>query len=103
MISVKPQFPPYLSALLPQDQIFDPEELEYKVEELKTPPKKRVKTDSEKEKESKDEPDDMDDDDETEPEPEKMEESPTQSNVDIDNPYLAATKLPNHAAEAQRL
>lgn len=93
MIACKPTFPPYLNALLPQDQIFDPEDLEYdhKVAEDETPPKKRVK--SEKKSESKNQAEDHEDGSHSVDEAMKVEENQTQ-NWDIDNPYLAATKLP---------
>lgn len=91
VIACKPTFPPYLNALLPQDQIFDPEDLEYdhKQHEEGAAPKKRIKSER-KSSETKME---------TEELPETAEliikqEDVTSSNWDIDNPYLAATKLP---------
>lgn len=91
MIACKPQFPPYLSALLPQDQIFDPEDLEYdprSQEHHASPPKKRIKS------ELKQEPTPTEETVETKEELSKNEESTSQT-WDIDNPYLAATKLPS--------
>ncbi|GJQ86797.1 putative transcription initiation factor TFIID subunit [Trypoxylus dichotomus] len=91
LIACKPQFPPYLAALLPQDQIFDPEDLEYdprSQEHHALPPKKRIKSEPVQENvppaEQKEE---------IKEESPKNEENSSQ-NWDIDNPYLAATKLP---------
>ena len=44
VIACKSQFPPYLTALLPQDQIFDPEELEYDPVPEYVSEKKKIKT-----------------------------------------------------------
>lgn len=92
MIACKPTFPPYLNALLPQDQIFDPEDLEYnhKQQDEGAAPKKRIKSEK-KSTETKMEIEEI---------PETTEvvikqEDTAQSNWDIDNPYLAATKLPS--------
>lgn len=95
LITCKTEFPPYLNALMPQDQIFDAEDLEYKTEEINPPPKKRVKTEK---SETKTEGDGEEEVVEKPPEeiedPNKVDENSSPV-VDIDNPYLAATKLPN--------
>lgn len=88
LIATKPIFPAYLNALLPQDQIFDDDELEYKSEELNYPSRKKFKveetildniaTRSEKQFDGSI----------------KTEENPA-ATLDIDNPYLAPTKLPS--------
>lgn len=51
VIACKPTFPPYMNALLPQDQIFDPEDLEYdhKSQEEHQPPRKRLKSENKNE------------------------------------------------------
>ncbi|XP_022921206.1 transcription initiation factor TFIID subunit 8-like [Onthophagus taurus] len=92
LIACKPQFPPYLNALLPQDQIFDPEDLEYdpKAQEEQSPPKKRLKQDQ---KPSEVAPEPEEEVVEVREEP-KVEENTSSQSFDIDNPYLAATKLP---------
>ena len=91
LIACKPTFPPYLSALLPQDQIFDPEDLEYTAKDQvqNQPPRKRLKSDC-KVSDNK-----IQTDDEEEI-VEATNKSPEKENLswDIDNPYLAATKLP---------
>lgn len=94
MIACKAIFPPYLTALLPQDQIFDPEDLEYEaqVEPSEQPPRKRIKSES-KQSESATQ-SDGNDDSVVEQQEIKLEES-KDSNWDIDNPYLAATKMPS--------
>lgn len=94
MIACKPTFPPYLNALLPQDQIFDAEDLEYvhKVtEDSESPPKKRIKTEKKIAENNKNQTDGNKDVQINETI--KPEEN-VQQNWDIDNPYLAATKLP---------
>lgn len=87
LIACKPTFPPYLSALLPQDQIFDLEDLEYdaKAHIQSQPPRKRIKSES-KQSDSKM----QTDDDDTREEGNKMGEKES-LNWEIDNPYLAAT------------
>lgn len=92
VIACKPTFPPYLNALLPQDQIFDPEDLEYnhKQQEEGGAPRKRIKserksTEVKMETEEASEVTDLT----------LKQEDTTSSNWDIDNPYLAATKLPS--------
>lgn len=91
MIACKPTFPPYLNALLPQDQIFDPEDLEYDHKQHEEqPPKKRVKAEP-KASENKGASNEGEDASEVAV---KQEQEQTSSNWDIDNPYLAATKLP---------
>lgn len=94
LIACKPTFPSYLSALQPQDQIFDPEELEYdhnKVAEEQ--PRKRIKSES-KNSEVK-----QDHEEQGNEEVSIKTEENTSSNWDIDNPYLAATKLPSKNGE----
>lgn len=95
VIACKPTFPPYLSALLPQDQIFDPEDLEYdhKAQE-EQPPKKRLKS----ERRTSEVKTENSDNEQQSAAMIKQEEN-TSSNWDIDNPYLAATKLPNKGSE----
>lgn len=92
MIACKPTFPPYLNALLPQDQIFDPEDLDYEhkaPEEQQPQPKKRTKSER-KNSDASNTPKE-----ETPPaEPSVKTEENVNPNWDIDNPYLAATKLP---------
>lgn len=86
MIATQPSGPPYLSALLPQDQIFDQEDLEYdakgelvghKKEPVRKADVKAEKTDEDVSESSR-------------------SEDLNSSNNFIDNPYLAATKLPNN-------
>lgn len=94
MVATKPIYPPYLSALLPQDQIFDPEDLDFDpksqiIQQQKNhdKAKKRIKPEIKKEEE---EPEEMLNDSV------KSNEENTTSNSYIDNPYLAATKLPTN-------
>lgn len=90
VIACKPTFPPYLNSLLPQDQIFDAEDLEYDhKEDAESPPKKRIKSEK-KLSESKS----QTDDNVEEQHVEAIKEEQVQQNWEIDNPYLAATKLP---------
>lgn len=95
VIACKPTFPSYLNALLPQDQIFDPEDLEYdhKGHEEHQPPRKRLKSENKSENRS------QTNDSEENNEASVKQEETTSSNWDIDNPYLAATKLPSKANE----
>ncbi|KAF5304690.1 hypothetical protein FQA39_LY09467 [Lamprigera yunnana] len=96
LIACKPTFPPYLTPLLPQDQIFDVEDLEYiaKEQEQNSPPKKRIKSECTLSENKIS----MDID-------EVITENVTKSNEkenhnwDIDNPYLAATKLPLNSSD----
>ncbi|KAK4885805.1 hypothetical protein RN001_002076 [Aquatica leii] len=96
LIACKPTFPPYLSALLPQDQIFDVEDLEYiaKDQDQAQPPRKRIKSEC-KVSDSK-----LPTDDEEEAQ-ENVTKATEKENLnwDIDNPYLAATKLPVKGTE----
>ncbi|CAH0551873.1 unnamed protein product [Brassicogethes aeneus] len=94
LIACKPPYPPYLSALLPQDQIFDPEDLDFdpksqilqQVKDAKeAKERKRVKIEPKEEVEEAEE--NLNDS-------AKSEESTTPKTF-IDNPYLAATKLPS--------
>lgn len=116
LIAAKRLYPPYISALVPQDQIFDPEELEYDprddpanqaepTPQPAPPPPKSTK--SKKRNKSETVPSDVEVDiQDPEPEEEKEEPIPEQispsnsqksdstANPDIDNPYLRATKMP---------
>ncbi|CAG5087702.1 Similar to Taf8: Transcription initiation factor TFIID subunit 8 (Drosophila melanogaster), partial [Cotesia congregata] len=98
IIACKPQFPPYLSALMPQDQVFEPEtEFDF---ERTAPVKKR--------KETKTNDDDDDDDDVKEDIAVKSEPTETSEEVstqqEIDNPYLRPGKIPhNKVAMFQRI
>jgi transcription initiation factor TFIID subunit 8 len=87
LIACKPAYPPYLSALIPQDQIFDPEDLEYDHKS------QMIQQSKEQKSKEKVEPKDEEDNEETLIDSIKSEEN-TSTNVYIDNPYLAATKLP---------
>lgn len=91
VIACKPTFPPYLNALLPQDQIFDPEDLEYNHKQTEEgTPRKRIKSER-KSTEVK-----METEESTEATDLTLKQEDTTSpNWDIDNPYLAATKLPS--------
>lgn len=76
---------------MPQDQIFDAEDLEYdprNQEQHAPPPKKRIKPEPVPENIVP-----IEEVPEIKQESPKNEES-TSQNFDIDNPYLAATKLP---------
>jgi len=90
LIACKPTFPPYLSALLPQDQIFDLEDLEYdaKAQIQNQPPRKRIRSESKLDSKMQ-----TDDEDDNHEELNKAGEKES-LNWEIDNPYLAATKLP---------
>ncbi|CAG9821198.1 unnamed protein product [Phaedon cochleariae] len=92
LIACKPVYPPYLSALLPQDQIFDPEDLDFDpksqiIQQQKNHDraKKKIKA------EIKTEPGE-----EVEQEVDHNESKNSEDNQGglIDNPYLAATKMP---------
>ncbi|KAK9873977.1 hypothetical protein WA026_002328 [Henosepilachna vigintioctopunctata] len=89
LIACQPNYPPYLSSLLPQDQIFDPEELEYdaKVEtetvEHKKPGERRTEDVKIEKIEEEEQIQDI-----------KTEENHSPNNF-IDNPYLAAIKFSN--------
>lgn len=79
--------------MLPQDQIFDPEDLEYDHkhhQEEGGAPKKRIKSEP-KSTEVKMETEELAESTELIM---KQEDNASSSNWDIDNPYLAATKLP---------
>lgn len=93
VIACKSIFPPYLTALLPQDQIFDPEDLEYEaqIEPTEQPPRKRLKSET-KQSESANQ---SDANDEAVLEDLQKTQEETANIWDIDNPYLAATKMPN--------
>ncbi|XP_050294996.1 transcription initiation factor TFIID subunit 8 [Anthonomus grandis grandis] len=93
LIAIKPPYPPYLSALLPQDQIFDPEDLDFD-------PKSQI---LQQQKEHKEAQNIKKEEEEEEPEGDGTEipmnetvksEEGTQNSTFIDNPYLAATKMP---------
>lgn len=97
VIACKPQFPPYINALLPKDQIFDPEDLEQDTkhhEEQPLPPKKRIKIEHRTSENKLPFEMNMENNDHIL----KVEDVLPQ-NWDIDNPYLAATKLPTRSAE----
>lgn len=93
VIACKAIFPPYLNALLPQDQIFDPEDLEYEaqIEPSEQPPRKRIKSER---RPSESDTHVEDNEDSINEESQKNMEENINSNWDIDNPYLAATKMP---------
>ncbi|XP_012539701.2 transcription initiation factor TFIID subunit 8 [Monomorium pharaonis] len=83
LISCKPQFPCYISALLPQDQIFEPEP-DFQFDS--NPVKKKKEKQSEKTEEN------------NETQNENMEqngETTTQQDI-IDNPYLRPGKIPKN-------
>ncbi|XP_012235396.1 transcription initiation factor TFIID subunit 8 [Linepithema humile] len=83
LISCKPQFPSYISALLPQDQIFEPE-TDFQFES--TPVKKKKEQQTEETEESN----------QTQNEGiEQNGETTTQQDV-IDNPYLRPGKIPKN-------
>ncbi|XP_060536759.1 transcription initiation factor TFIID subunit 8-like [Cylas formicarius] len=90
LIASKPPYPPYLSALLPQDQIFDAEDLEYD-------PKAQIQRQQKEHEEAKNisvkEEQEESRENESQNDSIKSEENTSGSNF-IDNPYLAATKLP---------
>lgn len=91
MVACKPQFPAYLSALLPQDQIFEPDQ-EFHFEP--SPVKKK--------KESKKTSEDTEDASKakaTAEANEQNEEALTQQDT-IDNPYLRPGKIPKIKAPA---
>lgn len=94
MVATKPTYPPYLSALLPLDQIFDPEDLDFDpksqiIQQQKNHDKAKNRIKPEVKKEHK-EPEELHN------ESVKSSEENTTSNSYIDNPYLAATKLPTN-------
>ncbi|CAG9856311.1 unnamed protein product [Phyllotreta striolata] len=90
LIACKPSTPAYLSALLPQDQIFDPEDLDVdpksqilqqqKHHDKAKNQKKRIEEGEEVKKETLNE--------------SRTSEEGAGNSSYIDNPYLAATKLP---------
>ena len=97
VIACKPQFPPYINALLPKDQIFDPEDLEQDTkqhEEQPVPPKKRIKIEHKTSENKLPFEINLENTDHIL----KVEDVLPQ-NWDIDNPYLAATKLPTRSVE----
>lgn len=74
---------------MPQDQIFDAEDLEYDPKsQIPSPPRKRIKSES-KQSENK-----TNTDEEMNNDIAIKQEEKESSSWDIDNPYLAATKLP---------
>lgn len=87
MIACKPQFPSYLSALLPQDQIFESEP-EFNFDP--TPVKKRKE-----QKANADAKEDIGAAKTNGETTEQSEEVSTQQDV-IDNPYLRPGKIPNN-------
>ncbi|KAJ8924294.1 hypothetical protein NQ315_007087 [Exocentrus adspersus] len=94
LVATKPVYPPYLSALLPQDQIFDPEDLDFDpksqiIQQQKNHDKAKNRIKPEVKKEDEEETSEL----VVDVDVEKNEEN-TASGSYIDNPYLAATKLP---------
>lgn len=87
VIATKPTYPPYLSALIPQDQIFDPEDLEYDHKSQMIQQSKDQKTKENTENKDEEENEETINDS-------VKEENVSSNNIYIDNPYLAATKLP---------
>lgn len=120
LIACKRLYPPYISALLPQDQIFDPEDLEYdprddpanqqtmETDDNTTENRKRSKSETNQSDVSNNEnenDENIDGPKETEtspinttqpkpPPPQQPENNNNTGNPDIDNPYLRATKMP---------
>ncbi|XP_030759424.1 transcription initiation factor TFIID subunit 8-like [Sitophilus oryzae] len=92
LIALKPPYPPYLSALLPQDQIFDPEDLDSDPKSLIMQQQKEHKEAQNAREEKLEEP--MEEDEQPLNDTIKSEDN-AQSNAFIDNPYLAATKMPS--------
>lgn len=90
MIAFKPNYPPYLSALMPQDQIFDAEDLEL---DPKSQILQQQKNHDKATKKLKTEIKEEEDQDESMNDSFKSEDNTSATNY-IDNPYLAATKLP---------
>ncbi|XP_011498064.1 PREDICTED: transcription initiation factor TFIID subunit 8-like isoform X2 [Ceratosolen solmsi marchali] len=86
LIGCVPQFPSYLSALLPQDQIFDSDS------DLEASPVKKKK---EKEPENKSKDGNKEGNNNQKDNVEQSEESNTQADV-IDNPYLRPGKIPKN-------
>ncbi|XP_072377590.1 transcription initiation factor TFIID subunit 8-like isoform X2 [Diabrotica undecimpunctata] len=89
LIACVPVYPPYLSALLPQDQIFDAEDLDIDPKSQILQQQKnhdKAKNNVKQEKKDDEEPDNLN-------ESRTSEDNANSSNY-IDNPYLAATKLP---------
>ncbi|XP_045478419.1 transcription initiation factor TFIID subunit 8-like [Harmonia axyridis] len=84
LIASQPTSTPYLSALLPQDQIFDQEDLEYDSKEVVGQKKEHVRKEDVKMEKIEEEVSES-----------SRSEDPNSSNNFIDNPYLAATKLPS--------
>ncbi|XP_066138833.1 transcription initiation factor TFIID subunit 8 [Euwallacea fornicatus] len=92
LIAIKPPYPPYLSALMPQDQIFDPEDLDFD-------PKSQILQQQQEHKEAqniKNEEEDAElgEEGDNAPNESMKSEDNAQSTSFIDNPYLAATKMP---------
>ncbi|VEN34029.1 unnamed protein product [Callosobruchus maculatus] len=95
LIACKPSHPPYLSALLPQDQIFDPEDLDVDPKSQIVQQQKnhdKAKKQKEIKKEVKVEP--VENQDVSQNESVKSDDNIANVSY-IDNPYLAATKLPS--------
>lgn len=96
MIACKPSYPPYLSALMPMDQIFDAEDLEL---DPKSQVLQQQKNHDKATKKLKTEIKEEGDQDESMHDSFKSEDNASNINY-IDNPYLAATKLPaNHSVD----
>ncbi|KAF7278546.1 hypothetical protein GWI33_008250 [Rhynchophorus ferrugineus] len=92
LIAAKPSYPPYLSALLPQDQIFDPEDLDSDPKSLIIQQQKEHK-EAQNAKEEQQQEEAMEEGEQNLNDSVKTDDS-TQNNGFIDNPYLAATKMP---------
>lgn len=93
-------FPSYLNALLPQDQIFDPEDLEYEPQPEQTEPaqnRKRIKS----ERKVSETNNQSDLDNSVNNELQKTQDEILNNSSDIDNPYLAATKMPTNDSNAE--
>ncbi|ENN70781.1 transcription initiation factor TFIID subunit 8 [Dendroctonus ponderosae] len=93
LIAIKPSYPPYLSALLPQDQIFDPEDLDFDPKSQILQQQKEHK-EAQNIKKEKEEEANQSEEVENKPTENPKNEENNQSNSFIDNPYLAATKMP---------
>ncbi|CAG9762626.1 unnamed protein product [Ceutorhynchus assimilis] len=87
LIAMKPPYPPYLSALLPQDQIFDPEDLDFD-------PKSQILQQQKEHKEAQNKKDEDDEPMDSEGNLNDSVKSEENAQIHIDNPYLAATKVP---------
>ncbi|KAL1501055.1 hypothetical protein ABEB36_006454 [Hypothenemus hampei] len=95
LIATKPPYPPYLSALLPQDQIFDPEDLDFDPKsQILQQQKEHKEAQNIKKEEEEQQAEEGEAGGQNLNDSIKSAEDNYQNNVFIDNPYLAATKLP---------